>query len=626
MRSSRSSARLSVIFDDERLVGHAGLLLASTLGERLGLGALFAEHLSLEQHGAHVADNALSVVHGLLAGADHIDDLDVLRAGGTTAVLGHRAVAPSTLGSFLRAITVGHVRQLDQVSGALLTRAWGTGRGGSPVVVDIDSTVCETYGLMKEGARKVLRTGHRGYHPILVATEDGEVVHARLRRGRTNDGSGAARFVGEALAPLRRAGARGVVLRADSGFYQRDVVEACRRRGAGFSIGARMQKGMAQAISAIPEEAWVPIDYPYGEGAAVAELAWQAFADNRHGRQTGGIEVRLVVRRVPPSPGIQAPLFPTFSYHPFITDQAGDLATVDQFHRRHARVENVIKDLKGAAGLEHLPSGRFGANAAWLVFATIAHNLACWVGRFGMGEGHRMMKTLRRRVLAVPGRITRSGRRRTLHLPAHWPWASELLCALERLGALPLVTWTARRSSPAPGGQARSPPERWSPHVRTPDNGRSATGRLDRPLSTRASAGSVDLGSGEGAVVTGRRSGVAARRRSPSAAHVTRRRGRRRSSVAPSGRGGHLVGAGAREQLDLGTPHRRDRLAERMAERLAKDDALPVALERIGQARRQPGHGGGRASDWPPAGGTPWGGGDIASLRAFAPLIPQTGW
>lgn len=440
MRSSRSSARLSVIFDDERSVDHAGLLLASTLGERLGLGALFAEHLGLDRHGAHVADKALTVVHGLLAGADCIDDLDLLRAGGTTAVLGHRAVAPSTVGSFLRAITVGHVRQLDRVSGALLTRAWGTGRGGGRVVVDIDSTVCETYGLMKEGARKVLRTGHRGYHPILAATEDGEVVHARLRRGRTNDGSGAARFVGETLGRLSRAGASAVVLRADSGFYQRDVIEACRRRGAGFSIGARMQKGMAQAISAIPEAAWVPIDYPYGEGAAVAELAWRSFGVDRRGNDIEGIEVRLVVRRVPPSPGIQAPLFPTFSYHPFITDQAGDLVTVDKFHREHARVENVIKDLKDAAGLEHLPSGRFGANGAWLVFATIAHNLARWVGRFGIGEGHRMMKTLRRRALAVPGRITRSGRRRTLHLPAHWPWADEFLRALGRLRALPLVT------------------------------------------------------------------------------------------------------------------------------------------------------------------------------------------
>jgi len=440
MRSSRTLPRLSVTFDDERLVDHAGLVLASTLGERLGLGALMAEFVALEHHGANVADKALTVVHGLLAGADCIDDVDLLRAGATDAVLGHRAVAPSTVGTFLRAITLGHVRQLDAVSGVLLTRAWAAGGGGGRVVLDVDSTLCETYGLLKEGARKVMRTGRRGYHPVVAATDGGEVVHARLRRGRTNDGSGAARFVGEALARLGRAGATEVVLRADSGFYQRDVIEACRRRGVRFSVGARMQKGLARAITEIPEAAWVPIDYPYGEGAAVAEIPWRAFGVDARGHEVSAVEVRVIVRRVPPSPGLQAPLFPTFSYHPFITDQDGEITALDQFHREHARVENVIKDLKDAAGLAHLPSGCFGANSAWLVFATIAHNLARWVGRFGMGEGHRMLKTLRRRVLGVPGRITCSGRRRTLHLPASWPWAADFTSALGRLRALPLVT------------------------------------------------------------------------------------------------------------------------------------------------------------------------------------------
>ena len=154
-------------------------------------------------------------------------------------------------------------------------------------------------------------------------------------------------------------------------------------------------------------------------------------------RQPG--EVRCIVRRVPPSPGIQAPLFPTFSYHPFITDQPGDLRTLDQFHRDHARVENVIKDLKDAAGLDHLPSGRFGANGAWLVLATIAHNLARWTGRLGLGTGIVTAKTLRRRFFSLPGRITRSARRTALHLPIGWPWADEFLAALARFRALPLL-------------------------------------------------------------------------------------------------------------------------------------------------------------------------------------------
>jgi hypothetical protein len=285
-----------------------------------------------------------------------------------------------------------------------------------------------------------MRTGRRDYHPLLAATEAGAVVHAVLRRGRTNDGSGAGRFVAETLARATRAGAEDLVLRADSGFYQADVIEACIRRSVGFSIGARMQKGLVAAVSAIPEEAWVPIDYPFGEGAAVAEIPWRCFTKDPAGRDRPGIEVRCIIRRVPPSPSIEAPLFPTFSYHPFITDRSGDIVELDEFHRDHARIERVIKDLKYHGGLNHFPSGRFGANGAWLVLATIAFNLARWVGRVGLQDGARSVKTFRRRVLSAPGRLTRSGRRRTLHLPEHWPWAEEFLAALERLRTLPLVT------------------------------------------------------------------------------------------------------------------------------------------------------------------------------------------
>jgi len=440
MRSSRSLDGLWVTADDPHAVDHAGLVLVATLAERLGLAQLVDEHVVLKEHGAHASDKVLTIVHALVAGADCIDDLDLLRAGATEAVLGHSVVAPSTAGTFLRAISLGHVRQLDAVLGETFGRLRALGGASPDVVVDVDSTLCETYGLMKEGARKVMRTGRRGYHPIIAATEDGDVVHVRLRRGRTNDGSGAARFVGETLARLKRTGADTVVLRADSGFYQRDVVDACRRRGVGFSIGARIHRGMAQAISSVPDQAWVPIDYPYGEGAAVAEVPWVAFSKDPHGERTGGIPVRLLIRRVPPSPGIQAPLFPTYSYHPFVTDRPGDIVELDRFHRAHAKVEAVIKDLKHHGGLAHLPSGRFGANSAWLVLCALAYNLVRAVGRLGMGETTRSLKTLRRRVLSVPGRLTRSGRHRRLHLPAQWPWATQFLAAWDRLRNLVLVT------------------------------------------------------------------------------------------------------------------------------------------------------------------------------------------
>jgi hypothetical protein len=438
MRSSRTLDRLSVTFDDDHAVDHAGLVLVATLGQHLGLAELLDERVTA---GPHPADKVLTVVHSLLAGGDCIDDVDSLRAASSGAVTGHRVAAPSTVGTFLRSFTPGHVGQLDRVAGDLLTRAWAAEAPRTSCVIDIDSTLCETFGLAKDGARQVMRTGRRGYHPLVaVEAGTGDVVHARLRRGRSNDGTGAARFVTQTLARVARAGAAEVTVRADSGFYQGDVVAAIRRAGARFSIGARIQAGMRRLIEEIPAEGWTPIDYPYGEGAAVAELAWEAFAgtgaDRTSGRSPDAVAVRLIVRRVPPSPGLQLPLFPTFSYHPFITDLDGTSVELDAFHRRHAEIENTIKDLKHGMGLNHLPSGKWGANGAWLACNVLAHNLARWVARLGLNDRASMTKTIRRRYLAVPGRLTRSARRHHLHLPTRWPWATQFLNALDRLRAL----------------------------------------------------------------------------------------------------------------------------------------------------------------------------------------------
>lgn len=436
MRSSRGLDRLVVTFDDEHAVAHAGLFVTATLGQHLGLGELLSERVTV---GPNPAAKTLTVVHSLLAGGDCIDDVDMLRAGSTGAVLGHQVAAPSTVGTFLRAFTPGHVGQLEAVAGVVLARAWASEPVRSRCVIDVDSTLCATFGLTKQGAGQVMRTGRRGYHPLVaVEAGTGDVVHARLRRGRSNDGTGAARFVTAALARTRRATDAPVVVRADSGFYQRDVVDACRRAGAQFTIGARIQSGMRSLISSLPEDAWQPIDYPFGEGAAVAELGWTAF-DRLHGQEGHGIELRLIVRRVPPSPSLQQPLFPTFSYHPFITNMHGDVVELDEFHRRHAEVENVIKDLKHGMGLNHFPSGRWAANGAWLACNVLAHNLARWTGRLGLGDGRTMTKTFRHRVLAMPGRITRTARRVHLHLPRRWPWARLITNALAQLRSINLV-------------------------------------------------------------------------------------------------------------------------------------------------------------------------------------------
>ena len=267
-----------------------------------------------------------------------------------------------------------------------------------------------------------------GYHPLLATRADtGEVLHARQRTGRAASGRGAERFVTELAGRVRRAGAGGpLTLRADSGFWSAKVLAACRRHRIGFSITVRQTATVATAIASIHEQAWVAIDYPDGGIAQVAET-------------TLGPD-RLVVRRTR-LVGAQATLWPDWRYHAFVTDRAGSAVELDADHRRHAVCELAIRDLKDGAGLRHCPSGRFLANAAWLVIAALAHNLLRWVATIGLAITDLVVtKTIRRRLLAMPGRLTRSARRRYLHLPHDWPWARQFLAALARLQAVQLRT------------------------------------------------------------------------------------------------------------------------------------------------------------------------------------------
>ena len=441
MRSSHSLDRLDTAFDDDRLVADAGLLLPATLAHHLGLRELVNEHLDLGARPgrANVGDKLLTLIFSALAGGDCIDDANALRAGGTERVLGISLKAASTLGTFLRSFRWGHVRQLDRVSRELLARAWaaGAGPGSAPLTIDLDSTVCETYGLAKEGARHHTYTHVRGYHPLLaVAAGTGDVLMARLREGRANTARGAAHFLTETIGRVRYAGATGqLTVRADSGFYGHAVVAVCRRMDVRFSITIRLSPATRRLIEAIPDEAWTPIPYWLADGADVAETTYVPFADRK-----GALPVRLIVRRVKPTPGSQLALFALYDYHAFITDRAGQTLELEADHRRHAEIENAIRDLKDGMALNHLPSGKFSANGAWLSVQVIAHNLARWTARIGLGEGIVTTKTLRRRLFSLAGRLTRSARRVTLHLPARWPWAIGWSTALARLRAIPLVT------------------------------------------------------------------------------------------------------------------------------------------------------------------------------------------
>jgi len=419
---------VQVKFDDERVVSDAGMLLVSTLARRLGLEALAHDLVRLRRDRAGAANagrKVMAIVYAMVLGADCIDDTDVLRAGRTGRLLGGWMPAPSTLGTFLRAFTFGHVRQLDALLDRALARAWkaGAGPGTGRLVIDIDSFVGEVHGYLKQGAGYGYSKLY-GYHPLLATRADTrEALHIRLRKGSANTQRGIERFLDELIARVDRAGASGTkLLRADSGFWNTKVFKRLEAAGWEYSISIRMIKQVAAAVAAIDEDSWQDIVYPDGGLAQIAQTTYS-------GR-------RLIVRRTRLT-GKQAALFPDWRHHPFITNRTDAIQTVEAEHREHAVVEQVIADLKDQA-LAHFPSGDYDANSAWTVLAVIAHNLLRWTQLIGLPDTTtRAARTLRRRLLAVPGRLTTHARGYTLHLPARWPWHGDYITALNAIRALP---------------------------------------------------------------------------------------------------------------------------------------------------------------------------------------------
>jgi Transposase DDE domain group 1 len=428
---SRGIDRVAVTFDEPNLVANAGLMLIATLAKRLGLEKLCDATIDLRGRvgGFRPGRKILTLVHAMVAGASHIDHADLLRAGATADVLDHRVMAPSTLGTFLRSFTFGHVRQFERVIGLSLAAAWalGAGPGDDRLVVDVDSTIDEVYGKKKAGAAfgytKVL-----GYHPILATRADtGEILHARMRKGSANTARGVKRFIEELVPRLRRAGATGeIILRVDSGFWSKETIAVLGRLGVHYTMAVRTgTKALARAIAGIAEDHWTEIDYPEGGRAEVAECTYK-------GR-------RLIVRRTR-LVGPQAALWPDWRHFAFLTDLEGSAVELDAFHRHHAVVELAIDDLKEGAGMEHCPSGNFSANGAWLCCAVLAHNLMRWTAALGdlMDEHQTLVvaRTLRTRYFAVPGRLVNRSGRPTLRLPQRWPWALRFTQALTDLRAV----------------------------------------------------------------------------------------------------------------------------------------------------------------------------------------------
>jgi hypothetical protein len=444
----RVSHNVSAVFDDPNLVSCAGLAPTMALARRCGLAGLVAAKVTLKAPGGvNAAVKVPALVAGMLAGADSIDDMDLLRHGGMGRLFsGVRA--PSTLGTFLRAFTFGHVRQLDAVAAAFLvnlsTRAPVLGDAAEVTFLDIDDTVKATHGYTKQGAGYGY-SGTKGLNALIATVSTATcaplIAATRLRRGSANSARGAARLIGDALATTKRCGSTGlVIVRADSAYFTHDVVAAAHRGGANVSVTARMNPAVLRAIASIDEAAWTPIRYPNAiwdqdeqrlvSDAEVAEIPYTAFTSRRRSDHVDG---RLIVRRVKrltpasvpathPGQGVQGELFTTYRHHAIFTDTALPMLQAESTHRRHAIIEQVHADLR-AGPLAHLPSASFSANGAWLVLAAIAFNLTRAAGAIAsVFHAKATTATIRRHLIAVPARIATSARRLTLHLPRDWPW------------------------------------------------------------------------------------------------------------------------------------------------------------------------------------------------------------
>ena len=425
--SSRSLDRFATTFDHEGLVANAGLILAATLMDRLGLLGLIERWVRTGS--ANPGRKILTLVAAMLAGATHIDHVEMLRAGGTGRVLGFTPMAPSTVGSFLGTFTFGHARQLEAVLARTLARAWGLGAGpgDKPLTVDLDSTICEVHGKHKGGAAygytKVL-----GYHPLLAARADTrEVLAARMRKGSAGSARGVVRFVDELVANLRRAGATGpTTVRADSGFWSHKLIDRLDAHNVKWSITVALGSAVRAAIQAIGDNAWADIAYTQGGYAQVAETQYVT------GRGKAKRTVRLVVRRTRLAQGTQQQMWPDWRHHAFITNTDHDTAAADEFHRAHAVVELAIRDLKEGSGLDHVPSGHYGANCAWLACAVLAHNIGHWTALLA-GAPPATNHSRRTRLVALAAVLVNRSGTPTLRYPARWPWKTQFHTTLEVL-------------------------------------------------------------------------------------------------------------------------------------------------------------------------------------------------
>jgi Transposase DDE domain group 1 len=453
VRLLHSLARTRASFDDPNLVSHAGLVPVMALAERAGLGGLIAEHA---RPGGGCGVNAhLKVpclVAGMAAGADSIDDMDLLRHGAMTRLFGGIR-APSTLGSHLRSYTWGNVSQLEKAGREFLVNLAGQAPllpgAGTLAFIDIDSMQKRVYGHQKQGARfghtkiqgkSLLVRGLNALAAVVSTPLSAPLIAAtRLRGGNAASGRGAAGMAAQAITTARGCGCTGmIVVRMDSAFYNAAVIGAIRGNGARFSVTAPMNASIRAAIAAIGKDAWTPVRYPraiwddqlgaWVSDAEVAEAEYTAFAS----KKGQAVTARLIVRRVrdlnKKAADGQDELFPVWRYHAVFTDSPFVLVQAEGQHRGHAVVEQVFADVTSGP-LAHMPSGVFAANAAWLSIAAMAHNLVRAAGALASRPfAKARAATIRRDLITVAARTARHGRGHiTMHLPEGWHREQEWL-------------------------------------------------------------------------------------------------------------------------------------------------------------------------------------------------------
>jgi hypothetical protein len=456
-------AKTHASFDDPNLVSRAGLVPVMALAQRAGLAGLAGEHVAIAGRcGVNPQLKVGCLVAGMVAGADSIDDMGLLRHGAMGALFGG-VRAPSTLGSFLRSFTWGNVLQLQKVHrvflGELARRAPLLPGADVFAFIDIDSTQKRIYGHKKQGAafghtkiqgKSLLVRGLNALAATISTPLAAPVIAAtRLRGGNANSARGAASLASEAVATARATGCTGIlVARADSAFYSAAFTGAVRAAGAFFSVTVQMNPHVRAAIAAIGEDAWTPIQYPraiwddqlrcWVSDAEVAETEYTAFT-SKNGQ---AITARLIVRRVKDlnrqAGEGQDELFTVWRYHAVFTDSPFVTLQAEEQHRDHAVVEQVFADWADGP-LAHLPSGSFPANAAWLALAAISHNLLRAAGALAsLACAKARGATLRRDLIDVAARTARHGRGEiTLHLPEGWHRQTEWMNLFEAANGPP---------------------------------------------------------------------------------------------------------------------------------------------------------------------------------------------